>query len=76
MRADVKISVEKEHPVYAVFDSDVGLPDPRHFKMGNRAFEKPDIEREDFDEWDKQRIILGIPDGSRDIEIERSTFGM
>lgn len=74
LRANVKISVEKEHPVYAVFDSDVGLPDPRHFKMGNRAFEKPDMEREDFDEWDKQRIILGIPDGSRDMEIERSTL--
>ena len=74
LRADVKISVETEHPVYAVFDSDIGLPDPRHFKLGNRSFEKPEAEREDFDEWDKQRIILGVPDGSRDMEVERSTL--
>lgn len=74
LRSKVTISVEKENPVYAVFDSDLGLSDPRHFKMGNRVFEKPDLPREDYDEWDQQRIILGIPDGSRDMEIERSTL--
>ncbi len=74
LRSKVKLSVEKEHPVYAVFGSENDLPDPRHFAMGARSFEQPDLPREDFDEWDKQRIILGIPDGSRDIEVDRSTL--
>lgn len=75
LRADVKLSVEPYQPVYVLFDSDEGLPDPRHFKMGHRTFEKPqDIEAETFEEWDMQRIILGIPDGSRDMIVERSTL--
>jgi folate-binding protein YgfZ len=75
LRSKVKLSVEPFHPVYALFNSDEGLPDPRHFKMGNRSFEKPqDMEVEPFEEWDMQRIILGIPDGSRDMKIERSTL--
>ncbi|MCI5060597.1 MAG: folate-binding protein [Alphaproteobacteria bacterium] len=78
LRRDVQISVEEKHPVYAVFgDEKIGLPDPRHFKMGNRAFGKPDaalITPELFEEWDQQRIILGIPDGARDMEVERSTL--
>ena len=75
LRSDVFLSVEHSASVYAVFNADIGLPDPRHFKMGNRSFEKPDnMLEESFDEWDQQRIILGIPDGSRDMEVERSTL--
>lgn len=77
LRADVKISVEPYNPVYALFESEEGqgniLADPRHFKMGHRTFEKPEgMEAETFEEWDMQRIILGIPDGSRDMIVERS----
>jgi len=75
LRSDVKLSFEKEQTVYAVFHEETGLPDPRHFAMGCRSFEKPEaLPREDFDEWDKQRIILGIPDGRRDMEVERATL--
>lgn len=75
LRADVFLSVEHEHPVYAVFgDYTLGLPDPRHFKMGRRTFEKPNVPEAPFEEWDKERIALGIPDGSRDMEVERSTL--
>lgn len=74
LRSDVKLSVEEENAVYAVFDSDIGLPDPRHFKLGNRSFEKPDMPEQSFDEWDKERIAIGAPDGSRDLEVERSTL--
>ena len=75
LRSKVKLSVEPFHPVYALFNSEEGLPDPRHFKMGNRSFEKPDnMEAEPFEEWDMQRIILGVPDGSRDMKVERSTL--
>jgi folate-binding protein YgfZ len=75
LRSKVKLSVEPYQPVYALFNSEEGLPDPRHFKMGNRTFEKPlELDAEPFEEWDMQRIILGVPDGSRDMEVERSTL--
>jgi len=74
LRAKVKISVEEENKVYAVFGGDAGLPDPRHEKIGRRSFEKPDGEEKPFEEWDALRISLTIPDGSRDMEIEKSTL--
>lgn len=79
LRSDVFLSVEHEHPVYAIFSDDKrdhnsSLADPRHFKMGRRTFEKPSLPEAAFEEWDKERIALGIPDGSRDMEIERSTL--
>ena len=75
LRADVKISVEKTNTVYASVDENIGLTDPRHFKLGTRSFEKPaDGLEESFLEWDRERILLGIPDGSRDMEVERSTM--
>ncbi len=75
LRSDVFISVEKHNLVYAVFNERHGLPDPRHFKLGNRSFEKPEnLREENFNEWDLERITLGIPDGSRDMAIEKSTL--
>ena len=74
MRADVKISAEQNNVVYGAFEQNTGLPDPRHFKIGHRSFEKPEGLEEGFIEWDKERILLGIPDGSRDLEVERSTM--
>ncbi|PZQ45778.1 MAG: folate-binding protein [Micavibrio aeruginosavorus] len=74
LRAKVKISVEENHPVYAVFYAGEGLPDPRNENMGRRAFEKPDMEEKPFEEWDRLRISLTVPDGSRDMEIEKSTL--
>ncbi len=74
LRAKVQLSVEENHPVYAVFGTEDGLPDPRHADMGRRAFEKPDCEERPFEEWDRLRISLCVPDGSRDMEPERSTL--
>jgi len=74
LRAKVKISVEQDHPVYATFGSDDGLPDPRHEKLGRRAFQKPDAEEKPFEHWDRLRISLTIPDGSRDLQLERATL--
>lgn len=52
-----------------------GLKDPRHADMGTRSFEKPDnLDEKPFAEWDKHRIALTLPDGSRDMMIERSTL--
>lgn len=74
LRAKVKISVEQTHPVYAVFHSGEGLPDPRHEKLGRRAFEKPALDEKPFEDWDRLRLSLTIPDGSRDLQLERATL--
>lgn len=74
LRAKVKISMESTHPVYAVFEADDGLPDPRHKELGRRSFQKPDMEEKPFSEWDRLRISLIVPDGSRDMELERATL--
>ncbi len=74
LRKDVQISVEERNKVYAVFGADVGLPDPRHSEMGRRVFEKPGLLERPFDEWDRRRIALAIPDGSRDLMVEKSTM--
>ena len=76
LRKDVQLSFEPSHPVYAVF-GDKGhhaLPDPRHKEMGWRTFEKPaDSQELSFEDWDKRRIALGLPDGSRDLASEKTT---
>ncbi len=74
LRADIQVCVEKENTVYAVFNSKFGLSDPRHNNFCYRSFEKPDLEESNFNEWDKRRIQYGIPDGSRDMIIERSNM--
>lgn len=60
LRAKVKISVEEGNAVYAEFS----------FK---RTFEKPDGEEKSFEEWDVHRIRHGIPDGSRDLIVDKDT---
>ncbi len=72
----MKISVEEDVSVYAVLGTnDFGLKDPRHSDMGYRTFEKPNnLEEKTFDVWDRLRISLTIPDGSRDMEVEKSTL--
>lgn len=77
LRADVKISVEDNTTVYAGLNGrpDHGFADPRHDEMGWRSFEKPhDIDQAGFDEWDKHRIRLCVPEGSRDLVPENSTL--
>ena len=74
LRADVKIKTESEKAVYAIFDGAIGLQDPRHAEMGHRTFEKPNIEERPFEDWDYRRISLTIPDGSRDLIIDKSTM--
>ena len=75
LRADVQISVEDNVDVYAVFGvPDIGLADPRHGDMGTRSLEKPALSEEPFETWDKHRIELCIPDGSRDLIVGKSTM--
>lgn len=54
--------------------NDTIAPDPRHESLGHRTFIKPDLPECDFKEWDRRRIELTIPDGSRDLIPEKSTM--
>ncbi len=74
LRAKVTLSVDLTHPVYAVFNADIGLPDPRHADMSNRGFDKPDLPEQPFAVWDRRRLTLAIPDGSRDMIVDKSTL--
>lgn len=76
LRADVDINVTETCDVYAVFGApNIGTPDPRSPKLGTRSFTKPEtMEEQPFDEWDRRRIELTIPDGSRDLVPQKSTM--
>ncbi|MCB1783962.1 MAG: folate-binding protein YgfZ [Alphaproteobacteria bacterium] len=81
LRANVEIKSEDNTPVYAILqDSNTPIlqssaPDPRHPDMGARSFEKPqNIIESPFEAWDRHRINLTIPDGSRDLIPQNSTM--
>lgn len=76
LRKDVTIELQEKCRVYAVFgERSHGLPDPRHEALGRRSFEKPDnLPEAPFAEWDRLRISLTIPDGSRDLIVGGSTM--
>jgi folate-binding protein YgfZ len=86
LRSNVKLSVEEDVKIYGLLDIENNstspiiptshplFADPRHPDMGARSFEKPACEERPFAVWDKHRITRGIPDGSRDMEVERSTL--
>ncbi len=74
LRSKVDLSLENNVPVYVLFGTDLP-PDPRHPDLGHRTFIKPDnMDEQPYEIWDRLRISLGIPDGSRDMEIEKSTM--
>ena len=76
LRIDIDISVNENTEIYSIFGSDrFGYKDPRHKDMGYRSFTKPqNLDEKSFDEWDKHRISLTIPDGSRDLIVNKSTM--
>ncbi len=74
LRAKVALSLEESHPVYAVLRAPLGLADPRRPDMGYRIFQKPDLPERAFADWDRHRIMLAVPDGSRDMIVEKSTL--
>ncbi|MCB9983318.1 MAG: folate-binding protein YgfZ [Rhodospirillales bacterium] len=79
LRKSVTLSLDEHKDVYAVFGRNYGWPDPRHPEMGDRCFhiderDKKDLPEAPFEEWDRRRIELTIPDGSRDLIPENSTM--
>lgn len=76
LRADVNIAVDESVDVFAGFDREPenSFPDPRNPDMGWRSYMQPEGEEQPFDYWDRQRIELEIPDGSRDLIVNKSTM--
>lgn len=76
LHADIAIKIIENIDVYAVIcSSKYGHKDPRHDNMGYRSFIKPNnILEQDFNVLDKLRISLCIPDGSRDMIVNKSTL--
>ena len=50
------------------------VSDPRHPEMGYRSFAKPSLPERSFEEWDRRRISLTIPDGRRDMIEGKTTM--
>lgn len=73
-RVKLEFDLIENADVYTIFDSEGGRPDPRHPALGRRSFEKPELEEKPFADWDQIRIRHCIPDGSRDMQPERSTL--
>ncbi len=73
LRSKVDLALENDKPVYMVIGTEQRA-DPRHPQLGHRTFIKPDFAEAPFDAWDRLRMTLGVPDGSRDMEAEKSTL--
>ncbi len=75
MRSRVEIA-RTALQVYAAWGGPApGVPDPRLVEMGTRIVTNDALApTEDAAEWDRHRLVLGIPDGSRDLESEKSTL--
>lgn len=76
LHSDVNLTLNQDIDVFTSFDNGEGAyKDPRHEDIGYRYYQKPENADEgNFDEWDKKRIELCVPDGSRDLLLEKSTL--
>jgi folate-binding protein YgfZ len=73
LRASVTLTLSEKIKVY-VGVGDVTPRDPRHPDLGFRTTERPPLPEQPFEIWDKHRIALTIPDGSRDMVIEKTAL--
>ena len=75
LRAQVTLTAHEKVDVYAVLNESFGgTPDPRDSQLGLRTSVRPNLPESPFTVWDDLRIRLGIADGSRDAELEKSTL--
>ncbi len=77
LRADVAIA-PTELRVYAAWGGaapgGVAAPDPRLAEAGWRVLADTLPETADARDWDRHRLALGLPDGSRDMEAEKTVL--
>jgi len=77
LRADVTITDEPGLSIWVSLEEPsakgVAVPDPRHAALGWRlvAADKPEGPALDRDTYEQTRLRLGVPDGSRDMQIEK-----
>jgi len=78
LRADIAIT-ETQRGVYVAWngtpaqDNTIAAPDPRLPEAGWRLLaETPLLTNATLEDWDLHRLALGLPDGSRDMEAEKS----
>jgi tRNA-modifying protein YgfZ len=77
LRAKVNIDSAPDYNVYAMWDGEVApgwFTDPRLSFLGFRSIQKKTQTNANFNAYDKHRLTHGVPDGSRDMEIEKSTL--
>ena len=75
LRTKVQMSVELKSEVYAVINgAEEKTKDPRHSNLGHRSYRNLQLEVRLFHFYDRLRIASCVPDGSRDMEVERSTL--
>jgi len=49
-------------------------PPPASASFEDAGFEDASLEAASFEDWDRHRLALGLPDGSRDMEAEKTTL--
>ena len=78
LRSRVTVRVVEDLAVYAALDGGahgVFAADPRAEGAGWRMIATPGLaETVGFEAWDRMRLGLGLPDGSRDLEAEKSVL--
>ncbi len=74
LRASVDFTLNDTVPVWGILDSEDGLPDPRHVSLRRSYQPIADLPPLPFTLYDRARIALGLPDGSRDAVIGQSTL--
>lgn len=74
LRADIRIEAKDSINVYAGNSDLLKFKDPRHKDIGFRSYNEPNLPEASFETWDKNRIKLCIPDGSRDMIPNKSTM--
>ena len=77
LRADVAIALT-DLGVYAAWGGEppggVAAPDPRLEEAGYRVIAPSMPANADAADWDRHRLALGLPDGSRDMEAEKTVL--
>jgi folate-binding protein YgfZ len=80
LRSKVAIAPREELSVYAAWDGawkggGIAAPDPRLPKAGWRVLSAEKLAATaSAEDWDRHRLALGLPDGSRDLEAEKTVL--
>lgn len=79
LRSRVTVRARDDLAVYAGWGgpalAGISAPDPRHSDAGWRLLAASDVtETAAFSDWDCMRLSLGLPDGSRDLEREKTVL--